>query len=237
MSKTKRFGNSTSGDAIENPGPGQYDYEFYGSKSFNQKTGSSAFAKPIPKKNSSQLSSKSTPGPGHYNTSSRKNKGLKGGVFSSSTSTRGFAPTGDGPAPGQYENPLAFGRGSKKPQSVFRSTVTRGMKLKTDTPGPGAYESQVAALNLQKDLISYARPSSMFRSSKSARGNGYENDLPGPGSYYNENGHTRASASSSVFRSSVHRGFESKSGKPPGPGRCLFSKIDSHSNHRYCSVL
>lgn len=203
--------------------------------SFNHKTGMSAFAKPSSSsKTQPRVLHAISPGPGQYDFVPRRTqeryKKAAGGVFHSRTK-RGFQVAKDGPAPGQYENPLALRVDKQACGTQFRSKVIRDMGSSTNqtttTPGPGTYDSDKAALFLHHDVISQARPSSMFRApipkQISAKPTANEETAsPGPGSYYNPEASSSLSkmseaSSSSVFKSKTKRGLQRPRANPPGP--------------------
>lgn len=192
VSKAKRFGDRIR-DPV--PGPGQYqeNRSIVERKPHNKRHSSSSFA--IPSRSSNQFASGgggSLPGPGEYNvtqSSSAISHNIARSAFSSKT-TRGFEPSKDVPAPGQYDDPIQLGRGGRSPQSIFKSTVARldnpdPSKL---PPGPGAYKAEEAEATLRYDYIARSHTSAVFQKGNNDRFGRHptkksgESDV-GPGSY------------------------------------------------------
>lgn len=197
----------------------------------------SAFAKPTGVQR--KVPKHENPGPGLYNPEYRvkiKNQSTKGTFGSARKSKADHSASG--PAPGQYENPLTLGRAVKKtPQSIFRSTVSRGQKLNVENPGPGAYDSEKAKIHLNQDVVSQARPSSMFSTANKTRvqsGKTKNDTLPGPGAYFinlTKKVEKTAINSSSAFKSASRRGNDFKSTKPPGPAFYRPNRVEKKSHH------
>lgn len=179
------------------------------------------------------------PGPADYNTaqvSSALAHNVARAAFSSKVA-RGFAPTADGVAPGQYDNPLQLAQDLKKrhtANSVFKSGSRRLDSSTTFTPGPGAYNAEDAEVALRYDWIAKAHTSAAFQAGTLDRfgrvpGKAVLDAEVGPGSYKFDSladALDKKAGSSNVFRSKTTRadGAAAARGQPPGdvPGPAFY---------------
>uniref|UniRef100_K3XAZ8 Uncharacterized protein n=1 Tax=Globisporangium ultimum (strain ATCC 200006 / CBS 805.95 / DAOM BR144) TaxID=431595 RepID=K3XAZ8_GLOUD len=234
VSKTKRFSDRVK-EVV--PGPGEYQPARADRRPQNRKYGMSSFANTPKAFTSNQATSAAEiPGPADYNTaqtSSTLAHNIARAAFSSKV-TRGFAPSTDVAAPGQYDNPIQLSQSLRKqhgsPQSIFKSVSKRLDSGATFTPGPGAYNAEDAECALRYDWIAKAHTSAAFQAGNLDRfgrmpGKATLDSELGPGSYKSESlvdSLSKKAGSSNVFRSKTSRGegfggHAQKSGDAPGP--------------------